>query len=129
MDEPFGALDPITRDGLQEEFKKLQKSLGKTIVFVTHDMDEAIQLADRIVILKDGEIVQVVTPDEILDNSANEFVEAFIGKERLVQAKPAIRTVEQIMSPNPATVTRDKPLREAIQIMKQLRVDTLLVVD
>jgi len=129
MDEPFGALDPITRDGLQEEFKKLQKSLGKTIVFVTHDMDEAIQLADRIVILKDGEIVQVGTPDEILHNPANEFVEAFIGKERLVQAKPTIQTVEQIMNSKPATVTRDKPLREAIQIMKQLRVDTLLVVD
>ncbi|PAD19661.1 ATP-binding cassette domain-containing protein, partial [Terribacillus saccharophilus] len=66
MDEPFGALDPITRDGLQEEFKDLQKRLGKTIVFVTHDMDEAIKLADRIVIMKDGEIVQVDTPDEIL---------------------------------------------------------------
>src|SRR5699024_5068857 len=102
MDEPFGALDPITRDGLQEEFKKLQKSLGKTIVFVTHDMDEAIKLADRIVILKDGEIVQVGTPDEILHSPANEFVEDFIGKERLVQANPAIHTVEQIMSTNPA---------------------------
>ncbi|MCY9291083.1 osmoprotectant ABC transporter ATP-binding protein OpuCA, partial [Bacillus haynesii] len=63
MDEPFGALDPITRDSLQEEFKKLQKSLDKTIVFVTHDMDEAIKLADRIVILRAGEIVQVGTPD------------------------------------------------------------------
>ncbi|MEC2237568.1 osmoprotectant ABC transporter ATP-binding protein OpuCA, partial [Bacillus subtilis] len=65
MDEPFGALDPITRDSLQEEFKKLQRTLNKTIVFVTHDMDEAIKLADRIVILKAGEIVQVGTPDEI----------------------------------------------------------------
>lgn len=129
MDEPFGALDPITRDALQEEFKKLQKSLGKTIVFVTHDMDEAIKLADRIVILKDGEIVQVATPDEMLREPANEFVEEFIGKERLVQAKPTIQTVEQIMNPKPATVTKDKLLREAIQLMKQQRVDTLLVVD
>ncbi|MGM2901129.1 ATP-binding cassette domain-containing protein, partial [Bacillus cereus group sp. BC7] len=55
MDEPFGALDPITRDSLQEEFKNLQKELGKTIIFVTHDMDEAIKLADRIVIMKAGE--------------------------------------------------------------------------
>src|SRR5690625_956371 len=129
MDEPFGALDPITRDGLQDEFINLQQSLGKTIVFVTHDMDEAIKLADRIVILKDGEIVQVGTPDEILHNPANEFVEEFIGKERLVQAKPTIETVEQIMNPKPATVTKDKPIKEAIQIMKQQRVDTLLVVD
>ncbi len=86
MDEPFGALDPITRDSLQEEFKKLQKTLHKTIVFVTHDMDEAIKLADRIVILKAGEIVQVGTPDDILRNPADEFVEEFIGKERLIQS-------------------------------------------
>lgn len=70
MDEPFGALDPITRDSLQEEFKKLQKTLHKTIVFVTHDMDEAIKLADRIVILKAGEIVQVGTPDVLRNLSA-----------------------------------------------------------
>ncbi len=129
MDEPFGALDPITRDGLQEEFKKLQKSLGKTIVFVTHDMDEAIKLADRIVILKDGAIVQVGTPDEILREPANEFVEEFIGKDRLVQAKPNVQTVEQIMNANPITITADRPIKEAIQIMKHHRVDTLLVVD
>ena len=74
MDEPFGALDPITRDALQEEFKKLQRELNKTIVFVTHDMDEALKLGDRIVIMKDGEIVQVDTPEEILRNPANDFV-------------------------------------------------------
>lgn len=129
MDEPFGALDPITRDALQEEFKKLQQSLGKTIVFVTHDMDEALKLADRIVIMRDGQLVQVGTPDEILRNPADKFVEEFIGKERLVQARPNIQTVEQIMSPDPATVTEDKTLSDAIQIMKQRRVDSLLVVD
>ncbi|UOQ95333.1 betaine/proline/choline family ABC transporter ATP-binding protein [Halobacillus shinanisalinarum] len=129
MDEPFGALDPITRDSLQEEFKKLQQSLGKTIVFVTHDMDEALKLADRIVIMRDGQLVQVGTPDEILRNPVDNFVEEFIGKERLVQARPTIQTVEQIMSPDPATVTEDKTLSEAIQIMKQRRVDSLLVVD
>lgn len=129
MDEPFGALDPITRDTLQEEFKKLQQSLGKTIVFVTHDMDEALKLADRIVIMRDGQLVQVGTPDEILRNPADKFVEEFIGKERLVQARPNIQTVEQIMRSDPATVTEDKTLSEAIQIMKQRRVDSLLVVD
>ncbi|KZZ83620.1 betaine/proline/choline family ABC transporter ATP-binding protein [Bacillus sp. SJS] len=128
MDEPFGALDPITRDALQEEFKKLQKTLHKTIVFVTHDMDEAIKLADRIVILRDGEIVQVGSPDEILRNPANEFVEEFIGKERLLQARPNLERVEQLMNPNPITVTTDKTLSDAIQIMRQHRVDSLLVV-
>ncbi|MEC5269842.1 betaine/proline/choline family ABC transporter ATP-binding protein [Heyndrickxia coagulans] len=129
MDEPFGALDPITRDSLQDELKKLQKELGKTIVFVTHDMDEAIKLADQIVIMRDGKLVQTGTPDEILREPANEFVETFIGKERLLQARPNIQTVEQIMSPKAVTVTGDKTLTEAIQIMKERRVDSLLVVD
>ncbi|WP_257350842.1 betaine/proline/choline family ABC transporter ATP-binding protein [Pseudalkalibacillus decolorationis] len=129
MDEPFGALDPITRDSLQEEFKKLQQSLGKTIVFVTHDMDEALKLADRIVIMRDGKLVQVGTPDDILRNPADDFVEEFIGKERLVQARPNIQTVEQIMSLEPATIGEDKTLSEAIQLMKNRRVDSLLVVD
>ncbi|XBP66698.1 betaine/proline/choline family ABC transporter ATP-binding protein [Bacillus velezensis] len=130
MDEPFGALDPITRDSLQEEFKKLQKTLHKTIVFVTHDMDEAIKLADRIVILKAGEIVQAGTPDEILRFPANEFVEEFIGKERLIQSSsPDIERVEQIMNPDPVTVTPEKTLSAAIQLMHAERVDSLLVID
>ncbi|MCY8135504.1 choline ABC transporter ATP-binding protein OpuBA [Bacillus spizizenii] len=130
MDEPFGALDPITRDSLQEEFKKLQKTLHKTIVFVTHDMDEAIKLADRIVILKAGEIVQVGTPDDILRNPADEFVEEFIGKERLIQSSsPDVERVDQIMNTQPVTITADKTLSEAIQLMRQERIDSLLVVD
>lgn len=129
MDEPFGALDPITRDSLQDEFKKLQKSLGKTIVFVTHDMDEALKLADQIVIMRDGKLVQVGSPDEILREPANDFVEEFIGKERLLQARPNIQTVEQIMNSKPITITEDKSLSEAIQIMKDRRVDSLLVID
>ncbi|MEC0275580.1 MULTISPECIES: betaine/proline/choline family ABC transporter ATP-binding protein [Peribacillus] len=129
MDEPFGALDPITRDALQEEFKNLQRTLDKTIVFVTHDMDEAIKLADRIVILKAGEIVQVGTPDEILRNPANEFVEEFIGKDRLLQTRPNVELVEQIMSRNPISITEEKSLTDAITIMREKRVDSLLVVD
>ncbi|MBY8911418.1 betaine/proline/choline family ABC transporter ATP-binding protein [Bacillus sp. YC2] len=130
MDEPFGALDPITRDSLQEEFKKLQKTLHKTIVFVTHDMDEAIKLADRIVILKAGEIVQVGTPEEILRYPANEFVEEFIGKERLIQSSsPDVERVDQIMNTQPVTITAEKTLSEAIQVMRAERVDSLLVVD
>lgn len=129
MDEPFGALDPITRDALQDEIKKLQQTLGKTIIFVTHDIDEAIKLADKIVIMREGQLVQVGTPDEILRNPANDFVEEFIGKDRLIHAMPHIQTVEQIMSTNAVTITNDKSLPEAIQIMKEHRVDSLLVVD
>ena len=129
MDEPFGALDPITRDSLQAEFKHLQRELGKTIIFVTHDMDEAIKLADRIVIMRDGKIVQMGTPDEILRNPANEFVEDFIGKDRLLQAQQYIQTVGQVMNPNPITIRMEGTLSEAIQLMKDRRVDSLLVVD
>ncbi|WAA12907.1 betaine/proline/choline family ABC transporter ATP-binding protein [Fervidibacillus halotolerans] len=129
MDEPFGALDPITRDSLQSEFKKLQQKLGKTIVFVTHDMDEALKLADRIAIMKEGRLIQFDTPDEILRNPANTFVEEFIGKERLAQARPHIQTVDQIMNQAPVAVNGDVSLTDAIKIMKNRRVDTLLVID
>jgi len=129
MDEPFGALDPITRDALQEEFKNLQRTLDKTIVFVTHDMDEAIKLADRIVILKGGEIVQVGTPDEILRNPANAFVEEFIGKDRMLQTRPNVELVQQIMNTMPISITLEKTLSQAIALMREKRVDSLLVVD
>ncbi|WP_100012124.1 betaine/proline/choline family ABC transporter ATP-binding protein [Lentibacillus sediminis] len=129
MDEPFGALDPITRDSLQEEFKKLQKELGKTIVFVTHDMDEALKLADRVVIMRDGEVVQADTPEEILRNPANEFVEEFLGKDRLIQGRPDVTTVGQIMNSSPVTVKTGTTLKSAISTMRDKRVDSLLVVD
>jgi osmoprotectant transport system ATP-binding protein len=83
MDEPFGALDPITRETLQDELKKLQSDLGITIVFVTHDIDEAVKLADVIVLMKDGKIVQSAPPKELLANPASNFVREFIGKKRL----------------------------------------------
>ena len=129
MDEPFGALDPITRDSLQELLKDLQKELGKTIVFVTHDMDEALKLADRIVIMQEGKVVQFDTPDNILTAPANQFVEDFIGEDRLIQARPNIQTVEQVMIKNPASVTPGKSISDAIKIMRDRRVDTLLVTD
>ncbi|AIF43977.1 betaine/proline/choline family ABC transporter ATP-binding protein [Virgibacillus sp. SK37] len=129
MDEPFGALDPITRDSLQDEFKKLQKELHKTIVFVTHDMDEALKLADRVVIMRDGEVVQADTPEEILRNPANEFVEEFLGKERLIQGRPDVTTVGQIMEGTPITVQENDSLKNAISIMRDKHVDSLLVLD
>lgn len=129
MDEPFGALDPITRDALQEEFKDLQQRLGKTIVFVTHDMDEAIKLADKIVIMRAGEIVQVGTPDDILRNPANEFVEEFLGKHRLIQSRPSLQTVEHIMNTAPVIINEKDSISEAIKVLIDRKVDSLLVVD
>ena len=129
MDEPFGALDPITRDALQDLVKDLQERLGKTIVFVTHDMDEALKLANRIVIMSGGKVIQFGTPDEILRNPANEFVEELIGEDRLLQAKPDATIVGEVALANPITITREHSLQEAIRLMRQKRVDTLLVVD
>ncbi len=129
MDEPFGALDPITRDSLQELVKDLQRELGKTVVFVTHDMDEALKLADRIVVMQDGKVVQFDTPDNILMNPANAFVENFIGEERLSQARTNFRTVEQIMIRGPVSVSSDQNLSEAIRLMRTRRVDSLFVTD
>src|SRR5690606_13749188 len=121
MDEPFGALDPITRDSLQAEFKHLQQTLGKTIIFVTHDMDEALKLADKIVIMRAGKIVQVGSPDEILGSPADEFVEDFIGKERLAQARQQLQTVGQIMNPDPVSVAMGETLSQAVRVMRKRR--------
>lgn len=83
MDEPFSALDPITREQLQDDLLNLQENIQKTIIFVTHDMDEALKIADKIILMKDGHIVQQGSPEEILTSPVNEFVEEFIGEDRL----------------------------------------------
>ncbi|MGJ3782410.1 betaine/proline/choline family ABC transporter ATP-binding protein [Lactiplantibacillus plantarum] len=129
MDEPFGALDPITRESLQDLVKDLQERLGKTFVFVTHDMDEALKLATRIVIMDGGDIMQVDTPDGILRHPANEFVENLIGKDRLIQARPSITTVGQVMLKDPIATTPGKSLTVALRQMHDKRVDSLLVTD
>ena len=129
MDEPFGALDPITRDSLQDLVKDLQERLGKTIVFVTHDMDEALKLANKIAIMSEGKVIQFDTPDNILRHPANEFVEGLIGEDRLLQAKPDFTTVDEVMLNSAITITPEKSLQEAIKLMREKRVDTLLVVD
>ena len=129
MDEPFGALDPITRDSLQDLVKDLQERLGKTIVFVTHDMDEALKLANRIAIMSEGKVVQFDTPENILRNPANKFVEELIGEDRLLQAKPDKTQVKDVMLNTAITITTEKSLQEALRLMREKRVDTLLVTD
>ena len=129
MDEPFGALDPITRDSLQDLVKDLQERLGKTIVFVTHDMDEALKLSNRIAIMDNGKVIQFDTPENILQNPANEFVEELLGEDRLLQAKPDTTTVGEIMMHTAISITPEKSLQNAIRLMREKRVDTLLVVD
>lgn len=127
MDEPFGALDPITREGLQDELKKLQNEVHKTVIFVTHDIDEALKLADRIVIMKDGLVVQDASPEQLLRNPANDFVASFLGKKRLNGID--LQQVDQVMLDTPVAVTPNLGLAEGLALMKRKRVDMVLVID
>jgi osmoprotectant transport system ATP-binding protein len=99
FDEPFGAVDPLTRERLQNEFLELQKRLKKTVVFVTHDIDEAIKLSDRIAIMKDGKLEQFDTPEAILEQPANEFVRDFIGADRGLKRLARV-SVREVMRPS-----------------------------
>jgi osmoprotectant transport system ATP-binding protein len=128
MDEPFSALDPITRTELQEELFNIQKEYRKTIVFVTHDMDEAINLADKICILKGGKILQYDTPENILKNPAGEYVEEFVGKNK-IWTKPEMIKAEDVMISKPVTVSPKRNLLQAREIMREKKVDSLLVIN
>lgn len=129
MDEPFGALDPLTREALQRLVKRLQQQMGRTIIMVTHDMDEAIRLADRIVIMDQGHIIQNASPDDVLTHPANEFVANLIGPERLRQAKVNHLTAAEIMRPNPIKIHAQQNLGDALNQMHKYHVDSLMVVD
>lgn len=128
MDEPFSALDPITRLQLQDELIDLQAKLKKTIVFVTHDMDEAIKIADRICIMNKGEIIQYDTPENILKNPCNDFVNEFIGKNRIWSSPEFIRAMD-IMIDHPITCFKNITLLRCVEKMRSSKVDSLMVVD
>ena len=83
MDEPFGALDPLMREQLQDEFLEIQSKIQRTIVFVTHDLKEAVKMGDRIAVFEKGKLLQIATPSELIASPANTFVDTFLGKERL----------------------------------------------
>jgi osmoprotectant transport system ATP-binding protein len=121
MDEPFGALDPITRDTLQAEMARIHRETGKTIVFVTHDMDEALRLASQIAILDHGRLIQLGTPREILSAPANDFVRDFIGRDDLGLKLLSIETVAQRVHPGEtaegAPIAAEASLRTALSIL------------
>lgn len=136
MDEPFGAIDAITRLSLQDETLKLQRHLRKTILFVTHDVDEALRLADKIVIMRNGKIVQYDTPLAILSQPADAFVNELVGGGDMVRQLGVVR-VELAMQPLPAgfhldgqpTIASDQSLREALSHLLRSDVDALVVTE
>ncbi len=127
MDEPFGALDPQTKEILQDEVKNLQQQLNKTIIFVTHDMSEALKMADIIIFMDEGQIVQMATPEEMLAHPATDRVRSFLGKHGPDTAAPS--KVEDYMRSNIRTVPKSRGIRECAERMARSNVDTLLVSD
>lgn len=118
MDEPFGALDPIIRERIQNEFLRIQQDVRKTILFVSHDLDEAIKLGDTIAIFRSGELMQHGTPDEILSSPKNEFIEEFVGNERAIK-RLTLLTVKDLLRKQKPAEQRSTGKREA-----QLQVHT-----
>ena len=128
FDEPFSALDPVTRSILQDELVSMHEKMGKTMVFVTHDMDEAIKIADRICIMRNGHILQFDTPEQILKHPADDFIASFVGTERIWDSPEFIRVSDFMIK---ETITCHGYLNRnlCIKRMRDHHIDSLLVVD
>jgi osmoprotectant transport system ATP-binding protein len=134
MDEPFGAIDPIARERLQNDFLRLHKQVRKTIIFVTHDIDEAIKMGDKIAIMRAGKLVQLATADDLLAHPVDEFVASFVGEDRGLK-RLRVRTLRDIELDPPshgaagATITLDTSLHFALSKMLAEGTTLLDVVD
>jgi osmoprotectant transport system ATP-binding protein len=136
MDEPFAALDPVNRESVQDEFLRMQGKLGKTILFVSHDIDEAVKMADRIAIFHSGRLVQFAAPDEMLAHPADAFVAGFVGSDRTLKRLRLIR-VREVMTPagdaridsDAATVSPDDDLRRVAALFLERGIQALRCVD
>lgn len=117
MDEPFSALDPLSRTKLQDDLLELQRAIKKTIVFVSHDMQEALKLGDRICVMKDGEIVQLGTPEEIINNPVNDFVREFVG---LTEDSSNVFDIQSIIQPL-TEKTHGNQLKETVSLTASLQ--------
>lgn len=123
MDEAFSALDPLIRKEMQDELLSLQASLNKTIIFVTHDLDEALKIGDRIALMKDGAIIQIGTPEEILTNPANEYVEKFVADVDMSK----VLTAEGVMKKPDAVISLKDGPRQAMRRMKENGISSIFV--
>jgi osmoprotectant transport system ATP-binding protein len=128
MDEPFGAIDPINREVLQDEFLKIQEKLKKTIIFVTHDINEAIKMGQRIVLLSEGRMVQAGAPDELLMRPADEFVKSFVGTDRVLKRLNLLK-VEDAMMLNPVHCLDEDESEKVLEQMIKNDLAFLIVAD
>jgi glycine betaine/proline transport system ATP-binding protein len=122
MDEPFSALDPLIRRQLQSEFIKLSKQMKKTTVFITHDLDEAVRVGHRIAIMRDGKVIQIGTPEEIVVSPADDYVADFvkgISRLKVVQAKSIMQTVENFENKN-GKITNDLEIVNESDLLSKL---------
>lgn len=129
MDEPFGALDPITREALQEEVKRIQKKLKKTIVFVTHDMDEALKMADIIVFMSGGKILQMASPEELLQNPADPLISEFMGKHRGTVNVNANLTAADFMKTRVLKASGSMQTLQSVELMRNRDVNSMIVLN
>ena len=129
MDEPFGAIDPINRDKIQDEFMRLQSRLKKTIAFVSHDIHEAIKMADRIAIFQAGRLVQYDSPEIILTQPRNKFVSDFVGADRALKVLGLIRA-RDAMNPAPKNILRaDTPCPDAVRFFEAKSRSSAIVIE
>lgn len=127
MDEPFGALDPVTRDALQDEVKAIQEKLNVTIVFVTHDMDEAIKMADVIVFMDQGKIVQQASPEEMLRNPAAAIVKQFMGKQH---SNGTVQMLcQDLIKTSVFKLNQRRQIAESLNLMRNRDLNSALVID
>jgi osmoprotectant transport system ATP-binding protein len=118
MDEPFGAIDPINRAVIQDEFLKMQQALKKTIMFVSHDIDEAIKMGDKVAVFREGRLVQYSSPDDLLAAPKNKFVESFLGEDRALKRLNLVK-VQEVVSDEIASVTPGDTLETALARMEE----------
>ncbi len=135
MDEPFGALDPVNREAIQDEFLRMQQSLRKTVLFVSHDIDEAVKMADRIAIFQSGRLAQYAAPDALLAQPANDFVASFVGTDRTLKRLRRIRVAEIMVegdvavNTNLPSVRASDDLRRVAALFLETSADSLPCVD
>ncbi len=128
MDEPFGAIDPINREVIQDEFLKMQAAIKKTIMFVSHDIDEAVKMGDKIAIFRAGKIEQMDSPDTVLAHPANAFVADFVGADRTLKRLRLV-TAEEVSDPHAPAVSRHAQARDVLAAIRDHHSSVAVVID